>query len=62
MVFTWGTVIPTGFAWTGTFAIGVIEGRGSAIGLVVWPTLLCVWVVAGMWIATHEAIESLNDR
>jgi len=61
MICTWGTVVPTGFAWTGTFAIGVIQGRGSAIGLVVWPTLLSVFVVAGMWLATHEALRPPDE-
>jgi hypothetical protein len=62
MVATWGSVIPLGFAWSGTFAISVIQGRGSAIGLVVWPTLLTVFAVAGMWIATHEALRSPDGR
>jgi hypothetical protein len=57
MVATWGVVVPTGFAWTGTFAIGVINGEGSYIGLVIWPTLISVFVVAGLWLATHEALR-----
>lgn len=61
MIVTWGTVIPLGFAWTGTFAIALIEGRGSAIGLVVWPTLLATFSTAGLWVATHEAIGTNGE-
>lgn len=59
---TWITVVPLGFVWTGTFAVAAIEGRGSVALLLAWPTLLAVWVVAGLWIATHEALTPPGGR
>ena len=61
MICTWGTVVPLGFAWTGTWAVAAAEGRGSAIALMVWPTLLAVFVTAGMWLATHEALRTTDE-
>ena len=51
---TWLTVMPLGFTWTGAFAIAVIQGRGSAIGLIVWPTLLAAWAISAVRIALHS--------
>jgi hypothetical protein len=48
---TWFTVLPLGGAWLTAFALAVFDGRGSAIGVVVWPFLYLPWAVAGLRIA-----------
>jgi hypothetical protein len=48
---TWFTVIPLGFAWAGTFLMAVVDGRGSAIGLIVWPFLYVPWAVVAIRLA-----------
>lgn len=51
---TWMLVIPLSFAWIGALTISVlIEGRGSAIAAVVWPTLLVMWCITAVRIAIH---------
>lgn len=53
-IVTWLMVIPLSFAWIGSLAIAVlIDGRGSAIAAVVWPTLLIMWAVTAVRIALH---------
>jgi len=48
---TWFTVLPLGGAWLTAFVLAVSAGRGSAIGVVVWPFLYAPWAVAGLRIA-----------
>jgi hypothetical protein len=48
---TWFTVLPLGGAWLTAFVLAVLDGRGSAIGVVVWPFLYLPWAVAGLRIA-----------
>lgn len=48
---TWFTVLPLGGAWLTAFVLAVIAGRGSAIGVVVWPFLYVPWALAGLRIA-----------
>lgn len=48
---TWFTVIPLGFAWAGTFLLAVVDGRGSAIGVIVWPFLYIPWAVVAIRLA-----------
>jgi len=48
---TWFTVLPLGGAWLTAFSLAVIDGRGSAIGVVVWPFLYAPWALAGIRIA-----------
>jgi hypothetical protein len=50
-VATWLTVMPLGGLWLTAFALAVIDGRGSAIGLTVWPFLYGPWAVAGVRLA-----------
>jgi hypothetical protein len=44
---TWFTVLPLGGLWWTAFVLAVIDGRGSAIGVVVWFTLYGLFAVAG---------------
>jgi hypothetical protein len=53
---TWFTIVPLGFAWTYAFADAVIAGRGSAIALLVWLTLLAVWSISAVRIALHTEL------
>jgi hypothetical protein len=48
---TWFTVLPLGGTWLTAFVLAVYAGRGSAIGVVVWPFLYLPWAVAGVRIA-----------
>jgi hypothetical protein len=48
---TWLTVLPLGGAWLTAFILAVLDGRGSAIGVVVWPFLYGPPVLAGLRIA-----------
>lgn len=45
---TWLTVLPLGGMWLFAFALAVINGRGSAIGVVVWPFLYGPWAIAAI--------------
>lgn len=45
---TWFLVIPIGFDWSATFVLSVLNGGGSAMGAVAYPTLLTVWSVAAV--------------
>ena len=44
---TWFTVLPLGGLWWTAFVLAVLDGRGSAIGVVVWATLYGLFAVAG---------------
>lgn len=48
---TWFTVLPLGGTWLTAFALAVISGRGSAIGVVVWSTLYGLFAVVALRIA-----------
>lgn len=48
---TWFTVLPLGGAWLTAFALAVLNGRGSAIGVVVWPFLYGPWALAAVRMA-----------
>lgn len=48
---TWFTVLPLGGIWLTAFALAVLNGQGSAIGLTVWPFLYGPWAVAGVRMA-----------
>lgn len=48
---TWLTVLPLGGIWLTAFALAVLDGKGSAIGLTVWPFLYGPWAVAGIRVA-----------
>ncbi len=61
-VVTWGVIIPAGFAWTGSIGVAVIQGRSSAVLLVVWPTLMIVFAIAGVWIAIRDALLQPHDE
>lgn len=47
-VLTWFTVLPLGGLWLTAFVLAVLNGRGSAIGVVVWPFLYGPWAVAAI--------------
>lgn len=47
----WFTVSPLGGAWWTAFVLAVLDGRGSAIGVVVWLVLYGIFSVAGLRIA-----------
>lgn len=48
---TWLTVIPIGCTWVGTFSLAVLNGQGTALGVVVWMTLLLWWGTVAIRIA-----------
>lgn len=48
---TWFTVLPLGGAWLTAFVLAVLDGRGSAIGVVVWPFLYGPFALAGVRLA-----------
>lgn len=50
-ILTWFTVLPLGGAWLTAFALAVFNGRGSAIGVVVWLTLYGLFTVVAARIA-----------
>lgn len=47
----WFSVLPLGGLWWTAFVLAVIDGRGSAIGVVVWFVLYGIFSVAGVRIA-----------
>lgn len=48
---TWVTIFGIGGAWLTAFAVAVLNDRGSAIGVTVWPFLYGPWAVAGIRMA-----------
>lgn len=52
----WLVVIPVGFIWAGTFALAVIDGSGSALGLTVWVSLLCWWGTVAVGIGVRQPV------
>ena len=48
---TWFTVLPLGGAWLTAFALAVLDDRGSAIGVVVWPFLYGPWALCAVRMA-----------
>lgn len=48
---TWITVLPLGVVWLLAFTLAVLDGRGSAIGVVVWVALYGPPAVAGARLA-----------
>lgn len=48
---TWFTVLPLGGAWLTAFILAVLDGRGSAIGIVAWIALYVPPAVAGVRLA-----------
>lgn len=52
----WMVVIPVGFIWAGTFALAVIDGSGSAIGLTIWVSLLCWWGTVALGIGLRQPV------
>lgn len=50
----WTAVTFLGGMWVTAFALAVLQGRGSAVGVVVWPFLYGPWVVV--------AFRSLGKR
>lgn len=51
---TWFAVVILGSAWTTAICVAVIEGRGSAVAAIVWPTLLIMWGISAVRIALHS--------
>jgi hypothetical protein len=51
---TWFLVIPIGFTWSATYALNVLQGGGSAMGAIGWPTLLLVWGIAAFRVALEK--------
>jgi hypothetical protein len=47
----WFTAMPLGGLWWTAFVLAVFDGRGSAIGVVVWFVLYGIFSVAGIRIA-----------
>lgn len=47
----WFSVLPLGGLWWTAFVLAVADGRGSAIGVVVWFVLYGIFSVAGVRIA-----------
>ena len=47
----WLTVFGVGGLWLTAFALAVLDNRGSAIGVTVWPFLYGPWAVAAFRIA-----------
>ena len=41
----WLLVFPLGTAWLAAFTLAVLQGHGSALSVVVWPTLYVSWAV-----------------
>lgn len=50
----WFTALPLGGMWWLAFILAVLNGRGSAIGVVVWLTLYGLFAVAGVRIAVGK--------
>ena len=50
----WFTTLPLGGMWWIAFILAVLNGRGSAIGVVVWLTLYGLFAVAGVRIAVGK--------
>ena len=50
-ILTWFVVLPLGGTWLTAFSLAVLDGQGSAIGVVVWPFLYGPWALAGIRIA-----------
>lgn len=48
---TWFTVLPLGGLWWTAFVLAVLDGRGSAIGVVVWLTLYGLFSVVAVRVA-----------
>lgn len=48
---TWFSVFPLAFAWLSAFVMAVLDGRGSAIGVVVWSTLTLLWAPVAIRLA-----------
>ena len=48
---TWFSVFPLAFAWLSAFVMAVLDGRGSAIGVVVWSTLTLLWAPVAVRLA-----------
>jgi hypothetical protein len=48
---TWFSVFPLAFAWLSAFVMAVLDGRGSAIGIVVWSTLTLLWAPVAIRLA-----------
>ena len=48
---TWFTVFPLASTWVGAFTLAVLEGGGSAIGLIVWPAVYLPWAVVAIRLA-----------
>lgn len=48
---TWFSVLPLGGAWLTAFILAVLDGRGSAIGIVAWMALYGPPAVAGVRLA-----------
>ena len=48
---TWLIVFGVGGAWLTAFSLAVLNDRGSAIGVTVWPFLYGPWAVAGIRMA-----------
>lgn len=47
----WFTVLPLGGLWWTAFVLAVINGRGSAIGVVVWLVLYGLWGITAARLA-----------
>jgi hypothetical protein len=44
----WLTVFPLGLMWLTAFTLAVLDGRGSALVVVVWPFLYIPWGLAAV--------------
>jgi hypothetical protein len=51
---TWYCVFPLGFAWSGAFLMALIDGRGSAIGAVIFPFTYLIFGAAAMRIGLRK--------
>lgn len=53
-ILTWFTVLPLGGLWWTAFVLAVLDGRGSAIGVVVWLAWYGLFAVTGIRMALEK--------
>lgn len=44
----WASMLGLGAVWLTAFSLAVLHGRGSALGVVVWPFLYGPWLVVAV--------------
>lgn len=53
-ILLWSLLIPLFFSWEGAFVLAVLDDKGSALSVIIWPTLYLPFIAAALRLALRK--------